>query len=57
MFEPWPPSTSFVTLVVFRGGFLKNAAIDKYHMILLTCGILKNATNEPIYKTEIEAQM
>ena len=25
---------------------------DKYHMILLICGILKNGTNEPIYKTE-----
>ena len=30
---------------------------DKYHMILLICGILKNGTNEPIYKTEIESQM
>ena len=29
---------------------------DKYHMILLICGILKNGTNEPIYK-EIESQM
>ena len=26
-------------------------------MILLICGILKNGTNEPIYKTEIESQM
>ena len=26
---------------------------DKYHMILLTCGILKNYTNELICKTEI----
>ena len=24
---------------------------DKYHMISLTCGILKNDTNELIYKT------
>ena len=30
---------------------------DKYHMILFLCGILKNGTNEPIYKTEIESQM
>ena len=29
---------------------------DKYHMISLICGILKNGTNEPTYKTEIEAQ-
>ena len=30
---------------------------DKYHMISLVCGILKNGTNELIYKTEIESQM
>ena len=29
----------------------------KYHMISLTCGILKNGRNELIYKTEIESQM
>ena len=30
---------------------------DKYHMILLLCGILKYDTSEFIYKTEIELQM
>ena len=30
---------------------------DKYHMISFICGIYKNGTNEPIYKTEIESQM
>ena len=30
---------------------------DKYHMILLICGILKKGTNELIYKTEVELQM
>ena len=31
---------------------------DKYHMILLVCGILKNnGTNELIYKTLVESQM
>ena len=30
---------------------------NKYHMISLIYGILKNGTNEPIYKTEIESQM
>ena len=31
---------------------------DKYHMILLVCGILKkNGTNELIYKTRVESQM
>ena len=29
----------------------------KYHMILLICGILKNGTNELIYKTEMESEM
>ena len=29
---------------------------DKYYMISLICGILKNGTNEPTYKTEIESQ-
>ena len=26
---------------------------DKYHMILLICGIERNTTNKPIYKTEV----
>ena len=30
---------------------------DKYRMIPLICGILKNGTNEPIYRTEIESQI
>ena len=30
---------------------------DKYHMILLICGILKKGKNELIYETEIELQM
>ena len=30
---------------------------DKYHMISPICGIFKKATNELIYKTEIELQM
>ena len=30
---------------------------DKYHMISLICGILKNDTNEIIYKTETDSQM
>ena len=27
---------------------------DKDHMILLVCGILKNGTNERIYRTELQ---
>ena len=30
---------------------------DEYHMISLIHGILKNGTNELIYKTEIESQI
>ena len=30
---------------------------DKYYMILLVCGILKNDTNELVYKTEIDPQI
>ena len=29
---------------------------DKYHMILLICGIFKNDRNVLIYKTEIDSQ-
>ena len=29
---------------------------DKYHMIALTCGILKTDINELIYKIEINSQ-
>ena len=30
---------------------------DKYHMIVLLCGIKNKPTNELIYKTEIELQI
>ena len=30
---------------------------DKYHMISLSCGILKDDTNEFIYKTETDSQI
>ena len=30
---------------------------DKYHMVSLTWGILKNDANELIYKVEIESQI
>ena len=30
---------------------------DKYHMISLICGNLKNDTNELIYKTETDSQI
>ena len=33
-----------------------NSDKDKYHMILLICGILKKYTNEFICQTEIDSQ-
>ena len=30
---------------------------EKHHMLSLVCGILKNDTNELIYKTEIDSQI
>ena len=35
---------------------VSQAEKDKYHMISLINGILKNDTNELIYKTEIDSQ-
>ena len=36
--------------------YIYKSGKDKYHMILLICGIYKNDTNEFIYKTEIGSQ-
>ena len=38
-------------------GSLSQTQEDKYYMISLICGIYKKATNELIYKTEVESQM
>ena len=35
---------------------LSKSEKDKYHMISLVCGILKNGTNELIYETERDRQ-
>ena len=35
---------------------LREEAKDKYHKILLICGLFRNVTNEFIYKTEIDSQ-
>ena len=32
------------------------SARDKYHMVSLICGLLKNDTNKLIYKTEISSE-
>ena len=44
-------------LGIVISGEISQREEDKYHMILLICGILKkNDTNELIYKTEIDSQ-
>ena len=39
-----------------RDYYTKSEEKDKYHIILLMCGIFKKATNKLIHKTEIELQ-
>ena len=44
-------------LGIVISGEISQREEDKYHMILLICGILKkNDTNELIYKIEIDSQ-
>ena len=39
------------------GGYVFIAFKNVNHMISLICGILKNDTNEPTYKTEIDSDI
>ena len=43
-------------LGIIMSGEISQRKEDKYHMLSLICGILKNDTNELIYKTEIDSQ-
>ena len=54
--EIMPLTATFMDLETIILSEVNQTEKDKYHMILLICGILKNGTNEPIYK-EIESQM
>ena len=47
---------TWVNLEIITLSEVSQTEKDKYHKILLICGIKKN-TNEPIYKTEMESQM
>ena len=48
-----PFAVTWMDLEIVILSKLSQTEKDKYHMISLICGILKNGTNEPIYKTEI----
>ena len=45
-----PFAATWMDLEIIILSDMSQAEKDKYHMISLTCGILKNDTNELIYK-------
>ena len=51
-----PSTATWTDLEVIVLGEVSQTQKDEYHMILLRCGILKNYTNELIYKTETDSQ-
>ena len=52
-----PFAATWMDLEIILLSEVSQAEKDKYYMLSLICGILKNGTNELIYKTEIESQM
>ena len=52
--EITPFVATWVDLEIIIQSEVSQAEKDKYHMISLICGILKNDTNELIYKTETQ---
>ena len=54
-----PFAATWVEIEIVTLSEVNQTEEDKYHMILLICRIFffKKATNELIYKTEIELQM
>ena len=55
--EIMPLAATWMDLQIVILSEVSQTEKDKYHMILLICGILKKGKNEIIYKTEIELQM
>ena len=51
-----PFEASWVELEIIILSEVSQTEKDKYRMVLLTCGIFKNDTNEHIYKTEKNSQ-
>ena len=54
--EIMPFATTWVDLEIFILSEVSQKEKDKNCMVLFICGILKNDTNELIYKTEIHSQ-
>ena len=52
-----PFSATWMDLEIVILSEVSQTEKDIYHMIPLTCGILKKGTDELIYKTEIELQI
>ena len=51
-----PFATTWMELEIIILSEVSQTEKDKYRMVLLTCGIFKNDTNEHIYKTEKNSQ-
>ena len=53
-----PPAVQWVDLEIIILSEVNHTQKDKYHMILLICGVLKKkGTNKPTCKAEVESQM
>ena len=50
-----PFAATWMDLEIIMLSEVSQAEKDKYHMISLVCGILKNGTNELIYKIEADS--
>ena len=55
--EMMPFATTQMDLEIVILSEVSQTEKDKYHMMLLICGIENNGTNELIYKTETDSQM
>ena len=54
--EIMPFAATWMDLEIMILSKVSQTEKDKYQVIVLICGIWKNDTNEPIYKTEIDSQ-
>ena len=56
--EIMPSAVTWMDLEIVILSEVSQEEKDKYHMILLICGIQKKkkGTNKPIYKAEVESQ-
>ena len=54
--EIMPFTATWIDLELIISNEISQKEKDKYHMIALTCGILKTDINELIYKIEINSQ-